>query len=380
MVPLERLTGRIAHDFNNLLSVILSSVDWLMAERDLDDRHVAPLRDIEHAARRGAELVAQLTAYGRQQLLLPMVIDLNDAIAQLAEEIHRTLGDQVRVQFRLGGEPACARLDPAQLRRVVLNLVENARDAMPAGGTLTIDVEPLELHGFGHADLGGDAVPCVMLAVTDTGVGMNEYVRAHAFEPFFTTKKAGTGMGLASVRGIVSQSGGALWLDSSPGEGTTIAAYFPRVAAANSSPSQFEAADGNATKNAMTGRILLVDDEPAVRRTLARILERAGFVVLQAGSPSEALKIAADSAKQIDLVLTDVVMPEMSGMDLVDRLRRSTPDLQVLYTSGHPAEALTDLEEAQRCQPFMQKPVDQSKLLATIRAMLARQAIPRVQQ
>jgi signal transduction histidine kinase/ActR/RegA family two-component response regulator len=373
LAALERLTGRIAHDFNNLLSTILASVDLLELQLEPNDGRLLPLREIEIAARCGAELVEQLAAYGRQQLLQPIVIDLNDVIAQLGDEIHRAVGESIGVNLRLGIEPACARLDPAQLRRVILHLVDNARDAMPDGGTLTIDVEALELRGMDPTSTSQKPVPCIMVAVTDTGVGMNETTRAHAFEPFFSTKARGSGLGLATVRGIVGQSGGALWLDSSPGEGTTVAVYFPRVAAATRST---EDDDGRRAAR-VTGEssILLVDDEPAVRRSLARLLEAAGFAVVSAASPMDALQIARDHTERIGMVLTDVVMPEMNGMELVDRLKESIPSLRVLYMSGHPAEALTDLEEAQRCQPLLRKPIGKTELIAAIRAVLAGQTI-----
>jgi two-component system, cell cycle sensor histidine kinase and response regulator CckA len=367
--PLERLTGRIAHDFNNLLSVITSSVDLLQLGIDPGDARTEPLRDIQLAAQRGAELVEMLAAFGRQQFLQPMIVDLNDQVVQLTEEIRRIVGERVKVKLGLGSEPACVRIDPAQFRRVVLHLVNNARDAMPEGGTLTVDVEAVEMTGFEPVSAGSTPTSCVMVAVSDTGVGMSERTRAQAFEPFFTTKEGGTGMGLAIVRGIVGQSGGAIWLDSAPNEGTTLAIYLPRVtsAAVNTDDAGEETSAASPAKSA---RILLVDDDAAVRRAIGRLLRADGFAVAQASSPSEAMELARTQGGRIGLVLTDVVMPEMSGVLLVDRLRRVIPDVRALFMSGHPAAALADPDQANRCVPFVQKPVGKNELLATVRSVL----------
>jgi two-component system cell cycle sensor histidine kinase/response regulator CckA len=364
--PLERLTGRIAHDFNNLLSVVTSSAELLRAQLESKDIPLEPLREILLAAQQGAELVELLTAFGRQQFLQPMVIDLNDQVVQLTEELQSIVGDRVRLQLTLGSEPACARVDPAQFRRIMLNLAYNSCEAMPTGGTLSIDVETVEVTGFERT---GEITSCVMIAVSDTGLGMSERVRAQAFEPFFTTKQGGTGMGLASVRGIVAQSGGAIWLDSVPNEGTTVAIYFPSVTSVPTGTRK-RTLESQPARPAQATQILLVDDDAAVRRAIGRLLRADGFAVTQAGSPSEALEVARVHAHRIDLVLTDVVMPEMSGVQLADRLKELIPAVPVLFMSGHPAAALADPDQASRCVPFVRKPVGKTELLAAILSAL----------
>jgi two-component system, cell cycle sensor histidine kinase and response regulator CckA len=371
--PLERLTGKIAHDFNNLLSVIMSSVDLLEADLAPTDAGVESLRDIRQAARHGAELVKQLAALGRQQFLQPMVVDLSDQVVQLTEALQRTVGDAVWLQLRFDGESACARVDPDQLRSVLLQIAENSRDAMPDGGTLTVDVEAVELAGFDPASARSAPTPCVMVAVSDTGVGMNEHTRAHAFEPCFTTKQGRGGMGLAIVRGIVGQSGGAIWVDSAPGEGTTIACYFPRVT--STSADAIDAIDTTAASSAEGTRILLVDDDAPVRRTVARLLLAEGYTVVQASSPAEALQLVRAQGEGIALILTDVVMPDMSGPELVSELRHSVPNAKVLFMSGHPGEVLSDPDQAHRCVPFLQKPLGKTELLAAVSAALRGQSI-----
>lgn len=367
MDSLERLTGRIAHDFNNLLSVITSSADLLQLELGSKDIPSEPLHEIQRAAQQGAELVELLTAFGRQQFLQPMVIDLNDQVTQLTQELQGVLGDTVRLKLALGSEPACVRVDPAQFRRIMLHLAYNARDAMPSGGTFTVDVETVEVTGF---DRTCASTPCVMVAVSDTGVGMTERTRAQAFEPFFTTKEGGTGMGLASVRGIVGQSGGAIWLDSVPNEGTTIAIYFPSVTSVPASGRRTRARQSQPVRPAASIEILLIDDDVAVRRAIGRLLRADGFTVIPVGSPTEALDFVSTGTTRIDLVLTDVVMPEMSGVQLADRLRLLIPETPVLFMSGHPAAALVDPEQASRCLPFVRKPIGKAELLTAIRSAL----------
>jgi CheY-like chemotaxis protein len=379
MGPVERLTGRIAHDFNNLLSVITSSADLLQLALETKDAPMEALREIQLAAQHGAELVELLAAFGRQQFLQPMVIDLNDQVLQLEEELQCIIGERVRLKLALGSEPACVRVDPAQFRRIMLHLADNARDAMPSGGTLTVDVEAVEVTGFERN--GATATPCVMVAVSDTGVGMSERIRAQAFDPFFTTKEGGTGMGLASVRGIVGQSGGAIWLDSIPNEGTTLAIYFPSVTSVPVNTHNRVEAD-RVARPATATRILLIDDDAAVRRAIGRLLRADGYMVIQAGSPSEAIEFARTHTARLDLVLTDVVMPDMSGVHLADELRRLIPDVRVLFMSGHPAAALVDPDQASRCVPFVRKPMGKTELLAAIRAAIegAHESAERVAQ
>jgi CheY-like chemotaxis protein len=370
---LGRLTGALAHDFNNLLAVITASAELL--EFDLEDHEGARerLRDIREASLKGAELVRRLMAFGRQQVLEPIIIDFNVHIPQLCRELSAELGPSIELRYRLDSEAACARVDPRQLGQVLRALVLNAREAMPEGGTISLDVEAVDLRGLRPHRGGSEPSPCVMLAVSDTGTGMDEITRVRAFEPFYTTKppESGRGLGLSTAYGIVKQSGGTVWLDSAPGEGTTVAVYFPRVTS-EAVGSEGLHSPPVSSEQPTKVTILLVDDEAVLRRAIRRLLISEGYEVLEASSPNEALELARRHGPAISLVLTDVVMPNMTGLELVVRLRDLIPNAKALLMSGHSADAVEYRGQARA--PFLQKPVGRVELLATVRSVLLGQS------
>lgn len=366
---LGRLTAGVAHDFNNLLAVITASAELLERELEGNDSVKEPLRDIQEASLRGAELVRHLMAFGRQQVLEPMVIDLSRHIAQMCGELSQELGPRAELRCRIEDEAACVRVDPRQLRKVLRALVLNAAEAMPEGGSITLDVESVDLCGLDPRCPA--PTPCVMVAVSDTGTGMEESTRLRAFEPFYTTKSraSGRGLGLSTAYGIVKQSGGAIWLDSAPGEGTTVAVYFPRVTTAAVGAETIHP-ESLGPGSVATPTILLVDDETVVRRAIGRLLAREGYAILEAGSPAEALELARRHGPGISLVLSDVVMPLMTGFELVERLRDIVPHAKALLMSGHAADAVDRELEGEAKIPFVQKPISGRELAAAVRAVL----------
>jgi CheY-like chemotaxis protein len=362
------LAGGVAHDFNNLLSVILSYAAFL--ERETPS--VTPAQaaqQIRRASERAALLTRQLLAFSRQQVLAPRVLDLNDVVRSMGEMLLRVIGEDVRLVLVPKAELWHTRIDRNQLEQVLMNLVVNARDAMPAGGELVIETRNLELAHGAEASAAGVAPGCwVLLTVRDTGVGMDEPTAARAFEPFYTTKRhgRGTGLGLSTVYGIVTQSGGHISLDSVKGRGTTFKIYLPRTlepcssGASTDEPPQ--SAPGSET-------VLLVEDDEQVRNVAHEILRLQGYRVIPAATPKEALELSARFPERIELVVTDVVMPEMNGRDLAERLRAERPDLQVLYVSGYAEKAL-DAEGSLSDATFLQKPLTPDALAHTVRRIL----------
>jgi len=348
-----RLAGGVAHDFNNLLTVILGSGEILDAALAADDPRRGRVGEILAASRRAAALTQQLLAFGRRQRLQPRVFDLNPTIVELQPILERLVGPRIHVDVDLAAVRATVRADRAQIEQVVLNLALNARDAMGERGRLAI------------ATADGDAQPChVVLTVTDTGAGMSAEVQAHIFEPFYTTKEVGrgTGLGLATVYGVVTQSGGRIAVTSVPGSGTTFRIELPCVEgpAESSLPAAAAPAGGSEA-------VLLVEDERAVRELVATALRERGYHVVEAADGEEALRLAADAHEPIDLLVTDVVMPAMGGPELARRLGASRPGLRVLFVSGHGGDAVTahDREAA-----FLQKPFGAEALARAVREVL----------
>ncbi len=364
---LARLTGRVAHDFNNLLATVVASAELLEGELDETSKREA-LQDIRCATAMGRKLVRQLMAFGGQQVLQPMVLELSTEVNTVVTELRRVLPANVTLASRCEDSTLCVRVDPTQVRAAIGALVENALLAMPNGGHLTIDVEAIELLGLPNARA-SEAMSHVMLAVTDTGVGMDETTRAHALEPFFTTHEGRDGMGLAAVMGMVRQTGGLMRIDSAPAEGTTVALYFPHVTSAQSGarqavkPSSFPRSSNGQT-------ILLVDDDGALRRAVRRLLQTAGYEVVEAASGDEALEALRELDGVISLVLTDVVMPGMNGVELAERLAELSPDTAVLLTSGHATDILTRRAGQHGLLPFVQKPATKEELLSAIGAAI----------
>jgi len=363
-----RLAGGVAHDFNNLLTVILSCAD--MAARDVETGarpDPEDLREILGAAERARALTRQLLAFARRQVIAPVVLDLNVLVQESEKLLRRVLGEDVALAIRLGPEPWRVRCDPAQLQQVVLNLAVNARDAMPRGGRLEIATANVEVTPARAAALPGlKAGPHVRLTVADDGPGLPQEIRDHLFEPFFTTKAKGkgTGLGLATVYGIVSQSGGAISVESAPGLGTAFEIYLPRTEAPAAEPEPARAPGlrgGHET-------ILLVEDDPSVGAVAARVLREAGYRVQHAQRGAEALALAAAEPPQ--LLLTDVVMPGLDGRQVADAIGRAHPGTRVLFMSGYTEDAIVRHGVVEAGVQFLPKPFTPAGLLARVREVL----------
>jgi PAS domain S-box-containing protein len=365
-----RLAGGIAHDFNNLLMVITGYSTALLQHLKAD----SPLRrypvEIQKAGDRAAALTQQLLAFSRRQVLEPRVLSLNDCVTSMGTMLRRLIGEHIRLVTALDRGLGCVKADQAQIEQVLMNLVLNARDAMPDGGTLTITTTNVELAP-GLAQPLGDVPPgpYVTLVVADTGHGMDAETQAHIFEPFFTTKEQGqgTGLGLASVYGIVTQSGGAIAVHSAPGQGTTFTIYLPRV---SGQPARLAPSEPAAEPVKGTETVLLVEDEDSVRRLLGEALKSAGYRVLEAGNGDEALAISAGHEGPIHLLLTDVVMPGMSGRALADQLIPQRPSMKVLYMSGYTNDAIAHHGVLEPGMALLQKPFTPVTLMAKIREVL----------
>jgi len=361
-----RLAGGVAHDFNNLLTAIAGHCELLLAALPAGDptRHDAD--EILKAAERATALVGQLLAFSRKQLLQPRIVDLNEVVRGIEGMLRRLIGEDVELVTLLADDLGHVSADPRQLEQVIVNLAVNARDAMPAGGRLTIETQNAGPDADGAGTKPGRYV---VLTVRDTGLGMDERTRAHAFEPFFTTKEVGqgTGLGLATVYGVVSQSGGRIELESEPGAGTTFRVLFPHVDAA-----PVEAiAQGEADRPAVGSEtILVVEDEDVVRGLTRRVLLARGYTVLEAGEGKQALELAAAHAGPIDLLLTDVVMPGMSGRELGDRLAAARPEMRVLYTSGYTDDLVLARGVSGRETAFIAKPFTPDSLARSVRRTL----------
>ena len=366
MDAIGRLAGGVAHDFNNLLSIITGRSELLLRQQELADNARRDIDLIHRTADRAASLTRQLLAFSRKQVLQPKVLELNTVVANMGRMLRRVIGEDV--DLVVVARPGLGRVsaDPGQLEQVILNLAVNARDAMPGGGRLTIETADVELdvkHAQRHP--GVEAGRHVMLAVTDTGVGMEPEVRERIFEPFFTTKEIGrgTGLGLSTVYGIVQQSGGTIWVYSEPGHGTTFKIYLPSVdePAQDAEPAQDPPRGGSET-------IFLCEDEPDLRELTREVLEEYGYRVLEAGDGEEALDVLASYRDKIDLLLTDVVMPRMNGSQLAARLTRER-GVRVLYMSGYTETSLVRGDAAPGAG-FLQKPFSPVSLARAVREIL----------
>ncbi len=370
MEAVGRLAGGIAHDFNNLLTAILGSVDFLRRALGPDHPEHAETEEIQKAAVRAADLTRQLLAFSRQQVLAPKVLELDALVANLEKMLRRLIGEDIELRCAANAPRASVRADPGQLEQVIVNLVVNARDAMPRGGKLTIETTTVDLDAA-YAWEHGTVEPgrYVMLAVTDTGVGIDRAAQARLFEPFFTTKEfgKGTGLGLATVYGIVKQSGGYIWVYSEPGRGATFKVYLPRVEQAGE---PLAAPPPPARARGGTETILLAEDEAAVRNLARRVLEKQGYTLLLAATGRDGVQLAQQHAGPIDLLVTDVVMPEMGGRELAQRLTALQPDLKVLYLSGYTDDAIVHHGVLEAGVAFLQKPFKPDELLRKIREVL----------
>jgi signal transduction histidine kinase len=364
-----RLAGGIAHDFNNILSVILSYGELLLDDMPTTDPRREDIEAIRRAGRQAAELTRQLLAFSRQQVLTLKVLDLNEVVSGANLMLRRLLGETVDLSVRLAPEPAPIRADVGQLDQVVMNLAINARDAMPDGGQLTIETTHVVLDAeFARQHLGIAPGPHVMLAVSDTGLGMDREVQSRIFEPFFTTKERGkgTGLGLSTVLGIVQQTGGSIWVYSELGQGTTFKVYIPRARGGAAPDVQLP----STTTLRGSETVLLVEDQDEVREVARQILRRLGYEVLEAPSAAEALAIGARPGQRIDLLLTDVVMPQMSGRELAERLVPLRPDLRVLFMSGYTEDAILQHRILESGFAYLQKPLVPEALGRRVREVL----------
>jgi len=367
MEAVGRLAGAVAHDFNNILTVVLGCADLLL--RDVSPEHARAYgTEIRDAAKRAMSLTRQLLSVSRRQVVLPRVIDLRAIVGGLAEMLDRLIGDDVVLTIDATDEAGSVRADPGQIEQVVLNLAINARDAMPEGGRLRIVLDTVDADRVDGLPSGLTG-PLVRMTVTDSGEGIDEDTRRHVFEPFFTTKEKGkgTGLGLSTTYGIVEQAGGHIMVASEPGRGSTFTVLLPRVAA----PSAETAAAAPAARARATGvTVLLVEDNDAVRHVTARLLSSDDRTVLEATGPNDAVAVAGRHPGPIDLLVTDVIMPEGSGPALAERLRRQRPDLRVLYMSGYTDETLAPRNVGAPGSAFIQKPFDAGQLEEAVRDVL----------
>ena len=362
---LGRLAGGIAHDFNNLLTVILGYAD-LMSRHGSDD-HVREVgREIQKAGERAAALTRQLLAFSRKQMQQPVVLDLNGLVRDLDTMLNRLIGEDVRLSTALHDGPLRVKADRGQMEQVLTNLVVNARDAMPRGGRLVISTAEAPAGSFGDSWQAG-VEGLAVLTVTDDGCGMDEHTLKRLFEPFFTTKEVGkgTGLGLAMVYGIVQQSGGRIQVESEPDRGSTFRVYLP-LTAEPPPPVAVEAAGPAPGKET----VLLVEDEEAVRQLACRTLQSQGYNVLEAADGVAALTVCQRHLRSIDIVVTDVVMPQLSGVDLVQRLKAVRPRLKVLFISGYTDSTLVRHGVAASEANYLQKPFTPDNLTRKVRQLL----------
>jgi two-component system cell cycle sensor histidine kinase/response regulator CckA len=369
MEAIGRLAGGVAHDFNNLLTAIIGYAEAIVDRDTTDDGTRRDVGEIRKAADRAANLTRQLLAFGRKQFLRPVVLDLNETVTGLLQMLPRVLGENIQTVPSLAADLARVTADPSQMEQVLLNLLLNARDAMPMGGTISIETANVELTAAAIATegLALDPGTYVMLAVSDTGTGMDATTRARAFEPFFTTKPKGkgTGLGLATVYGIVDQTGGSITIRTAVGRGTTVHIYLPAVAA----PADRRDAEPPVAKTFGNESILVVEDNDAVRELALMALRQRGYNVLEASSAEQALELVAHGARP-QLLLTDVVMPGISGPNLAARLLQQNPRLRVLYMSGYSEDAAALHGTFWGGVPLLQKPFTSGQLAERVRMAL----------
>ncbi len=370
MEAVGRLAGGIAHDFNNLLTAILGAAELALEELDGSHPVRADVEEIRHSAGRAALLTRQLLAFSRRQVLRPEILNLNEVVTGMEKLITRLVGPGIATRYELAADLGTTRADRGQLEQVLMNLAVNARDAMPEGGALTISSANTALGE--RSPEGQRVVPgaYVRLTVRDTGIGMSETVRQHLFEPFFTTKERGkgTGLGLATVYGIIKQSDGYIWAGGSPGAGAEFIIYLPRVEAAAEPPPP-PLAPVDIPHRAAT--LLVVEDEPSVRRLARRVLEQEGYTVLAAANGEEALDLAAQHCGPIHLLVTDLIMPGLSGTQLARRVGDQRPDCRVLFISGYSNDAISRQGALAPGASFLQKPFTRMELLQQVSRLLA---------
>jgi two-component system, cell cycle sensor histidine kinase and response regulator CckA len=374
MEAVGRLAGGVAHDFNNVLTIIRAQTEFLLSDLPPDDHRKADVLEIQGAADRAAGFIRQLLAFSRRQLLQPEVLELNAVVTGMEGMVRRLVGEDVVLLTKLHPELPRVWADPSQLQQVILNLAVNSRDAMPRGGTLLIETARVELdEHYPRQHPSAKPGPHVVLTVTDTGCGMDPATRSRIFEPFFTTKEPGkgTGLGLSTVYGIVKQSGGHIWVYSEVGRGTAFKLYFPLHRGPMASVEQQQTALPPPGAGAT---ILLVEDDPSVRSTVRRLLERHEYRVLEATNGQDALTLLSARRKEIDLVLSDMVMPGMGGAELAVRIRSMTPAPPVLLMTGYTEEAIARTGDRVIDEQIIEKPFTLQTVLERVRMALASRA------
>jgi PAS domain S-box-containing protein len=371
MEAVGRLAAGVAHDFNNLLTIVIGYSDLALQRLSTDNRLRPTLDEIKKAGERAAWLTRQLLAFSRKQVLQPQILDLNSVLTNVDRMLRRVIGEDIDLVMHLPPGLGRVKADPGQIEQVIMNLAVNARDAMPQGGQLTVEAANVELDSH-YANMHQSVVPghYVMLAMSDTGIGMDEETQAHIFEPFYTTKEPskGTGLGLSTVYGIVKQSGGNVWVYSEPGKGTTFKVYLPRVDQVAEGVAPGEPEVGELSRGSET--ILLVEDEKAVRCLAREVLECRGYHVVETEGVTEALRVGEQNKEHIHLLLTDVVMPEMSGRELAGHLTPLHPETKVLYMSGYADTAVVHNGLLAPGTALLQKPFTAQALTRKVREVL----------
>jgi len=365
-----RLAGGVAHDFNNLLMTIKGCSELLLNEFDRRDPRREEVEEIRKAADRATSLTRQLLAFGRRQVLQPQVLDLNSIVMNMDKMLRRLIGEDIQLITVLEPELWSVKVDPGMIEQVIMNLAVNSRDAMPNGGKLTIETTNV-IHDEEYASHHISVKPgyYVMLAVSDTGHGMDKETQSHLFEPFFTTKEKGkgTGLGLSTVYGIVKQSGGNIWAYSEPGHGTTFKIYLPRV---EKTARAYRPRVGPSAAPGGSETILLVEDEEAVRSMVSKTLQNKGYTVVEARHGNEAIEICQRYQGPIHLMVTDVVMPQISGRELAERLAPMRPEMKILYMSGYPDNTIVHHGVLEPGTAFLQKPFSLNALELKVREVL----------
>ena len=368
MEAIGRLAGGISHDFNNLLSVILGHSDILEEHLGSNVRLRKSVEATRSAAERAAALTMQLLAFSRKQVIEPKIIDLNSCVVEIQKMLHRVIGEDIELSIRLQHDLGHVKADPGQLNQVLMNLAVNSRDAMPSGGKLAIETADADLDDtYVRQHLGARPGPFVMLAVSDTGIGMDPETLSHIFEPFFTTKEIGkgTGLGLSMVYGIIKQNNGYIMAYSEPGRGTTFKIYFPRSEESLPAPHKVEKEIPGGTET-----ILVVEDELALRELACVLLQEAGYTVLESSGVEDAIAIAKDSDRTVDLLLTDVVMPRLDGRELANQLVALRPNLKILFMSGYTDDVIVHRGVLKHGTVLVQKPFTKATLLRKVRETL----------
>jgi two-component system, cell cycle sensor histidine kinase and response regulator CckA len=370
MESIGRLAGGVAHDFNNLLTVINGTSELLLYDLPADSPARIQVKEILHAGTRAAQLTRQLLTFSRRQVVAPQSCNINTVVAEMKSLLQRLIGENIKLLSALDPTLQKTEIDPGQLEQIIVNLAVNARDAMPEGGTLILETANVELdEGYTSRHVGMKPGRYVMLAVTDTGKGIPPEIRSKIFEPFFTTKEIGkgTGLGLSTVYGIVESYNGNIWVYSELGKGTVFKIYFP----ASTSPHDIaRTINAPVELNGENQVVLLVEDEESVRRLGKTILERAGYQVYAARDGKEALEVITSTSQKIDLLITDVVMPKMSGRQLVEKVQQLIPQVKVLFISGYTDQIFAHTNDLAPGMAFVQKPFSTEEILKKIRLVL----------